>query len=35
MITCEECGKFNQQEQKMGDHWICEDCKVNEDSKKE
>lgn len=27
MITCGECGKINGGD-KVGGHWICEDCKV-------
>lgn len=29
MITCDECGKVNG-EGDIGEHWICDSCKVPE-----
>jgi hypothetical protein len=28
MLTCEECGKINGQDD-VGTHWICMDCKAD------
>jgi hypothetical protein len=34
MITCENCGK-TRQGQDIGNHWICGDCKIDENVKTE
>jgi hypothetical protein len=34
MITCTECGKVNG-EGDIGEHWICDSCKVPEPQEKE
>jgi hypothetical protein len=35
MIACEECGKINGQQDDVGTHWICMDCKANSLSQEE
>ncbi|MDF2924281.1 MAG: hypothetical protein K0R57_3195 [Paenibacillaceae bacterium] len=34
MITCNECGKVNG-EGDIGEHWICDSCKVPEPQEEE
>lgn len=34
MITCNECGKVNG-EGDIGEHWICDSCKVPEPPEEE